>query len=414
MKAIGIDIGTAFIAGASYKKNNIQAIYIRDGFFKMQWSQQRETMLKRSGKGGKGVPFIVKDRPNVPNKKDIFVIGNEAFDMAVMFGQPLRRPLKDGVISSQEKETEFILKEIIRRATGQGQPGDIAYYSVPAEPVDQEFNIIYHTEMFKKFLKESGFKPTPLNEGMAVAYSELADHDFTGLCCSLGAGMTNVAMAYKGMEVFSFSVARAGDWIDAQVAKSRGIPVSDAASVKESWDDPATGHKGIDLLDSQDDVQEAISIFYKSMLEYVIGHIANGLEKHKRKIKLKEPLSVVVAGGTTKPKGFLKLLAQALKENPLPIPVGKVWQAKDAVMAVCKGCLTAAQAELADDDYDGVEDVSDGENKKHQYPTKAKEVAVDEKPKNVTPKDKRDNRSKSQVLQQATEGMQDAIDLREI
>jgi hypothetical protein len=413
MKAIGVDIGTAFIAGARYQKNNIQAIYIRDGFFKMPWSQQRETMLKRSGKGNRGVPFIVKDRPNVPGKRDIFVIGNEAFDMAVLFGQPLRRPLKDGIISAAERETEFILKEIIRRAAGQGEPGDIAYYSVPANPIDRpDINNIYHTEMFRRFLMEAGYKPTPLNEGMAVAYSELADHDFTGLSASLGAGLVNCSLAYKGMEVFSFAINKSGDFIDEQVAKSRGIPVSDATSVKESWDDPTTGHKGLDLCNPQDDVEEAIVIFYKHTLEYVLSNLALHLEEHKRKIKLKDPLPFVVAGGTTKPRGFLKLFAQALKENPLPIPIGKVWQAKDAVMAVCKGCLTAAQAELSDDGYDGVHDVSGGENKKHQYPTKPKEVA--EAKTSETPKEKRDNRTKSEVLQQANEGFADAIDLQEL
>lgn len=394
MKAIGIDIGTGFIASARYQKDNITAKYVRDGFFVMPYMKQREVMLRESR-----VPFIVKDRPNVPNKQDIYVIGNEAFDMALLFGQELRRPLASGVISAQERDTEFILKEIIRRVAGQGEPGDVAYYSIPADPVDQDFNVVYHREIFRRFVTDCGYRATPLDEGTAVAYSELVDHGFTGLAMSFGAGLVNASLVYKGLQIFSLSAAYAGDRIDSQVAKSRGISVADAAAVKESPD--------LDLLSPRDDVEEAIQIFYKAMLEYSLGHIAAAMEQHKRKIKLKDALPFVVAGGTTMPKGFLRFFADALKEHPMPLPVGKVWQAKNPVMAVCKGCLRAAQNELSDEKYDGIADVSGGQNKKHAYPKAPKEEVKQPE----TPKEIRKQEEKARVMQQSVGGYTEAIDL---
>lgn len=400
MKAIGVDIGTAFIGSARYQKDNIAAKYVRDGFFVMPYLDQRKHMLQESK-----VPFIIKDRPNCPGKQDIYVIGNEAFDMAVLFGQELRRPLASGVISAKEKDTEFILKEIIRRVAGAGDPGDIAYYSVPADPVDQDFNTIYHREMFKRFLTDLGYTATPINEAMAVAWGELdGDKELTGLAISAGGGMINCAMSYKGLEVFSFSVARAGDWIDKQVAQSRGIAVSDATAEKES----AT----LDLLTPQNDVQEAITIFHKSMLEYSIGHIAQAMERHRRDIKVKEPLNFVVAGGTSMPKGFLRLLADALKEHPLPLPVGKVWQAKNPVLAVCRGCLKAASKMVQDKDYDGVQDVSGGNNQKHSYPVaKKEEPPKEEKPKQSPAAVQRDQQQKAAIVSASSGGFAEAIDL---
>lgn len=399
MKAIGVDIGTAFIGSARYQKDNIAAKYVRDGFFVMPYLDQRKHMLQESK-----VPFIVKDRPNCPGKQDIYVIGNEAFDMAVLFGQELRRPLASGVISAKERDTEFILKEIIRRVAGQGDPGDIAYYSVPADPVDQDFNTIYHREMFKRFLTDLGYVATPINEAMAVAWGELEDKDLTGLAASFGAGMINICMVYKGLEVFSFSVARSGDYIDKQVAQSRGIAVSDATAEKESPD--------LDLLDPKNDVQEAIVIFHKAMLEYSIGHIAQAMERHRRDIKVKEPLNFVVAGGTTMPKGFLRLLADALKEHPLPLPVGKVWQAKNPVLAVCRGCLKAASKMVQDPSYDGVKDVSNGNNQKHSYPAaKKEEPPKEEKPKLSPAAVQRDQQQKAAVVANAGGGFAEAIDL---
>jgi len=394
VKAVGIDIGTAFIASARYVKDNIAAKYVRNGFFVMPFAEQRELMLKKSK-----VPFIIKDRPNFLGKRDIYVIGNEAFDMAVLFGQTLRRPMASGVISAKERDTEFILKEIIQRVAGTGESGDVCYYSVPADPVDQDFSIVYHREIFKRFLADAGYDALSLNEGMAVAYSELEDKDLTGLCVSAGAGMQNVVLSYKGLEVFSFSVARGGDWVDQQVAQSRGISISDATAEKERTD--------FDLLAPKNDVDEAIAIFYKAMLEYVIGHISVALEQHRGKIKLREPLPFVVAGGTSCPKGFLRLLATALIENPLPIPVGKVWQATNPVMAVCRGCLRAAQGKLGDAKYDGIKDISDGQNKKHAYPGKPKEEMAVAK----TPAEMRKDEEKAQILGQGAGGFAEAIDL---
>lgn len=397
MKAVGIDIGTAFIAGARYAKDNVTAKYVRNGFFVMPFAEQRMLMLKSSK-----VPFIVKDRPNIPGKKDIYVIGNEAFDMSGLFGQPMRRPMASGVISAKERDTEFILKEIIKRVAGKGETGDTCFYSIPADPVDQDFSVVYHREIFKRFLADEGFDAEPLNEGMAVAYSELEDKNLTGLCVSCGAGMANVALSYMGLEIFSFSVARCGDWLDQQVAQSRGISVADATMEKEKTE--------FDLLAPKDDVEEAIAIFHRSMLEYTIGHISAALEQHRRKIKLKEPLPFVVAGGTSCPKGFLRLLANALKENPLPIPVGKVWQASNPVLAVCRGCLRAAQRKLGDDRHDGVTDVSGGQNKKHAYPTAPKEIPTPAR----TPADDRKDEEKAQVLSHGAGGFAEAIDLSQV
>ena len=255
--------------------------------------------------------------------------------------------------------------------------------------------------MFRRFLTDLGYKAEPVNEAMAIAWSELEDKDLTGCAISFGAGMVNAALAWKGLEIFSFSVAKSGDWVDQQVAKSRGIAISDATAAKED--------EGLDLLNPKDDVQEAITIFYKSMLEYSIGHVSAAMEKHRRDIKVKEPLNFVVAGGTTMPKGFLRLLADALKEHPLPIPVGKVWQAKNPVLAVAKGCLKAAQKLVQDTNYDGVKDISNGQNEKHAYPTKPKEVPAEKL--DLSPKDKREQQERAKIVSNVVGGYTEAIDL---
>lgn len=329
-KAIGVDVGTAFIVSGLYNQNDeIVTKSVRDGFFKLESSKQKKNMLDSSG-----VRYIKLD-------DYLYVVGNEAFDMAVLFEEVLRRPLKDGVLSATEKESELILKEILKQVVGKCGSDDILYYSVPANPVDSNFDIIYHEAKFKSFFEELGVKNiNPLNEAMAIVNSELADKMFTGLAISFGAGMTNVAMSYRGLEIFSFSVARGGDWIDNEVSHNRQISLSDATATKEA--------DNFDLLNPKDIVEDAIRIFYNAHLDYVIGHIRKNLEQHSRKIKLKEPLKVVLSGGTSKPKGFVELVKQNIEKKPLSIPVGDIVQASNPLDAVARGCLIAAKRDLLD------------------------------------------------------------------
>jgi actin-like ATPase involved in cell morphogenesis len=329
-KAIGIDVGTAFIVSALYNSNQeIKTLSVRDGFFKLESSKQKKNMLDTSG-----VNYLKID-------DYLYVVGNEAFDMAVLFEQILRRPLKDGVLSATEKEAELVLMEILKQVIGECSSNDILYYSVPANPVDSNFDIIYHEAKFKSFFERLGIKNiNALNEGMAIVNSELSDKMFTGLAISFGAGMTNVAMAYRGLEIFSFSVARGGDWIDKEVAQNREISLSDATATKEDSE--------LDLKNPKDVVEDAISIFYNAHLDYVIENIRLNLEKHARKIKLKDKLKVVLSGGTSKPKGFIDLFKEKVNSKPWSIPVGDIVQASDPLDAVARGCLMAAHRDLLD------------------------------------------------------------------
>ncbi|MCK9440910.1 MAG: cell division FtsA domain-containing protein [Methanothrix sp.] len=329
-KAIGVDIGTAFIVSGLYNQNDeIVTKSVRDGFFKLETSKQKKNMLDSSG-----VNYIKMD-------DYLYVVGNEAFDMAVLFEQTLRRPLKDGVLSATEKESEIILKEILKQVVGKCDSNDILYYSVPANPVDSNFDIIYHEAKFKTFFEELGLKNiNTLNEAMAIVNAELADKMFTGLAISFGAGMTNVAMSYRGLEIFSFSVARGGDWIDNEVAQNRQISLSDATATKED--------ENFNLLNPKDIIEDAIRIFYNAHLDYVINHIRKNLELHSRKIKLKEPLKVVLSGGTSKPKGFIELFKKKIADKPLNISIGDIVQASNTLDAVARGCLIAAKRDLLD------------------------------------------------------------------
>jgi hypothetical protein len=51
-----------------------------------------------------------------------------------------------------------------------------------------------------------------------VVFGELVDTNFSGIGISCGSGLCNVCMAVLSVPVISFSVPKAGDFIDAQAA----------------------------------------------------------------------------------------------------------------------------------------------------------------------------------------------------
>mgnify|MGYP002760256226 FL=1 len=181
-----------------------------------------------------------------------------------------------------------------------------------------------------------GYDAEPINEGMAVIYSELADNSFTGLGISFGAGMTNVCLAYYAVPVMKFSVARGGDWVDEQAAQATGTPVDKVTSIKED---------GFEL-DFQTDVggvEGALSIYYENLLEYVIKRIVNEVDEEDIEEGLDVP--VVVTGGTASPNGFEKLFEDHLEDSPLPFSVSGVSHAEEPLYSVARGALVAARSD---------------------------------------------------------------------
>jgi hypothetical protein len=230
-----------------------------------------------------------------------------------------------------------MMKLIIEQVVGEPEyPGERLYFSSPADPIDTDLSTLYHQKTIESFLSDIGYDAEPINEGMSVIYSELADNSFTGLGISFGAGMTNVCLAYYAVPVMKFSVARGGDWVDEQAAQATGTPVDKVTSIKED---------GFEL-DFQTDVggvEGALSIYYENLLEYVIKRIVDEVDEEDIEEGLDVP--VVVTGGTASPNGFEKLFEDHLEDSSLPFSVSGVSHAEEPLYSVARGALVAARSD---------------------------------------------------------------------
>jgi len=334
----GLDIGTAFFVVAGKDANGKTFTKsIRDAFAELGKEAAKKL---RFGK----VSFIEKE-------KSVLIVGEEALHVANIFKEfELKRPLSKGLISPDETYAQDVVRLIIKELLGEpASEKETCCFSVPCNPVDadDDRDVIYHQAVFSRFISEAGYRPIPVNEAMAIVYSELADDDYTGIALSYGAGQTNCCLAYRTIEGLKFSVARGGDWIDHKSAAAVGSKSSRMCKVKE--------RDGFDLLDpsvgdpQQFRLREAIQVHYKSLILYTLDMIAREFRKVQDQIELPGPIPIVVSGGTTLANGFIDLFRVALDEvrerKGFPIEISEVRHAREPLAAVAKGLLVLAMNE---------------------------------------------------------------------
>ena len=98
-------------------------------------------------------------------------------------------------------------KEQLRHARAGGDPPDPGAQGArrrarswpspcPPPPTGTRPQLTYHEATLRRYFESLGYKPVAINEGLAVIFSELEDHNFTGIGISCGGGMCNVTLAY--------------------------------------------------------------------------------------------------------------------------------------------------------------------------------------------------------------------------
>jgi len=327
--SVGLDIGTMNIVCAKTAgKNKVETSRVRDAFLDLDSGAKK--MLKLSG-----VNYIDQD-------DGIIVVGDAAMEMANVFGREARRPLSQGLISAGEIDALEVLGVMIKNLLGDpATEKEVCYFSVPAAPVDDlSRDVVYHQGVFERIVTECGFQAVAGNEAMAIVYAETAKEGFSGLGISFGSGMCNLALAISGMEGFTFSVARGGDWIDAGAARAVGSTQSRICALKE---------KGIDLMDPKGREQEALALYYKSLINYCIDNTAKEFMKIRDRFSMPRPIPIVVSGGTSLAGNFLEFFKETFeaKRKKFPFEVSEIRQASDPLNAVARGLLIQA---LQDED----------------------------------------------------------------
>ncbi|MEM4782472.1 MAG: hypothetical protein QXG03_13055, partial [Halalkalicoccus sp.] len=129
--AKGLDVGTMNILSGQQDGSDTVFVQQRNSFVEIEYSDMAERMLSRSD-----VLHIRKD-------EKVYVVGDDALNFANIFNKETRRPMKHGILSSDEKSAIPMMKLIIEQVVGEpSYPDEKLYFSTPADPIDSDLSTL--------------------------------------------------------------------------------------------------------------------------------------------------------------------------------------------------------------------------------------------------------------------------------
>lgn len=148
----------------------------------------------------------------------------------------------------------------------------------------------------------------------------------------------SVATPEHSFASWGLVVHNCGDWIDENAAKAVGTTASRMCAIKE---------KGVDLTAPKTREEEALVVYYKSLIKYSLDNIAKKFKMTQGDTELQDAIPIVVSGGTSLPVGFLDVFKEVFEtqRKKFPIEISDIRHADNPMTAVAQGLLVQARAE---------------------------------------------------------------------
>jgi hypothetical protein len=329
---LGLDIGTSRLVIARKAGDEIHYDSQLNAFVSIPYSKMTENVLR------------TEHIPHTVVNGEIFVQGNESEKFAGLLNVEMRRPMTRGILDPSEHSSLQVTRELLANLLSFQDPfrERKVTFSVPAAPLGAEESLTFHEKTIKQILSDLGYEGTAINEGLAVIYGELEDTNYTGIGISCGGGLCNVCLSYLSVPVLSFSVPKAGDFIDLNASKISGERANRIRLAKEE----KFHFNGY----FQDRVNQVISVFYDDMIQTLVKSLKEAFERAGALPRFNRPIPVVLSGGTAMPTGFRDRFEQMLGKCDFPFQVSEIRMAKNPLHSTAKGALICA---LSDEEQIG-------------------------------------------------------------
>src|ERR1039458_163269 len=198
---------------------------------------------------------------------------------------------------------------------------------------DERQNSAMHTPGMAPFSIKVSFNSTG-GDSYSQGYGELAASNFSGVGISCGSGLCNICLAVLSVPVISFSVPKAGDFIDASAAQVTGDRANRLRISKE---------KGFQLNGfTGDRAHNALTVYYQEVIANLIGSLRAHIASAQKLPKLEQSVPLVLSGGTAMPKGFLDHFIRILEAEEFPLRLSEVRVSGDPLHSTARGALMAA------------------------------------------------------------------------
>jgi hypothetical protein len=324
--ALGLDVGTSRICLAQRVDEEFQYETQLNAFVTIPYSKMTENV------------FLKEAVPHTVNGAEMVVHGNESERFADLLNVETRRTMDKGVLNPVEPDSLNMLRKILESMVPPTDEKEKLCFTVPAAPLGAEENLTYHEVTVRQILSDLGYEVKSINEGLAVIYSELESTNYTGIGISCGGGLCNVSVAYLSVPVFSFSIPKAGDYIDTNTASITGERANRVRIAKEE-----TFHFNGFFADK---LQQVLGVYYDEMIQSLVQGMKQAFANSRNIPKKGRALPIVLSGGTALPEGFRERFEKILSEADLPISVTDIRMAADPLHSSAKGALIAALADL--------------------------------------------------------------------
>jgi nucleoid DNA-binding protein len=322
--SLGLDVGTSRLVLASGAADHIKAKAELNAFIAVPFSKFTENILKQN-----------KVSYQLNGGATLQVYGNEAARFANVFNTEVRRPMNGGTLNPAEEYSMSVMQAIIQQLVRRTKNGETMRFSVPgAQRNEGSPNLVYHEAMLRDLLNSMGYNAKGINEGLAVVFSELEKENFSGIGISCGGGMCNIALAFMSIPVMTYSMNKAGDYIDRNVGNVTGELPTRIRLIKE---------ESLDLSSQpQNKYESALHIYYDDVILSLVESLRGSLAEQKNMPRIDKAIPIVLSGGTAKPKGFLAKFQQAIEQEKFPLEISEIRMASDPLTATARGCLIAA------------------------------------------------------------------------
>ena len=321
---LGLDIGTSRIVLARKNEKRYQYEAQLNAFITLPYSKLTESLL------------LQEDVFHSVQGGELVVAGNDAQKFAEIFHVETRRPMLLGVLNPQEPHALAVMQRIIAKMVGKAAaPGQKIFFSVPAPAsTNGEGILAYHETSLKQVLTDLGYDAKSIPEGLAVVFGELEASNFTGIGVSCGSGLCNICLSVLSLPVVSFSVPKAGDFIDSHAAEATGeIAVRIRGRKEDSF--KLNGFSG-------DRVENALNVYHDDVIVNLVSALRANLSSAGRLPKLDKKVPLVLSGGTAMPQGFLERFETALRSGDFPVQISEVRMSADPLNSTARGALMAA------------------------------------------------------------------------
>lgn len=359
MTNIGLDIGTKTIVVAYRDGDSVNYIQEINGYWVFpRFNKFIENLLNdpkkiRSDGSQRPARWIQLDGKAI-------VLGQDSEELAYAQNDTMRRPMAEGSIAPDE-EAMTVLSSIVQGLleTAEHEIGEFdsdvnICYCTTARAINKQVNMEYHERVVNMIIDNYSTKATikrsAIRESHAIVL-EMDVGDGTGIGISWGAGTVTVSYVKSGLEIYSFCVVGAGDWIDEQVAMRHGY---DPHIKRKSAETPTTVSKrkmSVDLTPGRDQdsrIDLDLTLHYDVLINRVIDGIVDGFMEHEASARIDGAINVYMAGGTSSPNGFVERVAARFDEKTLPFEIGSLSRSDTPLYCVAAGCLKAAEYGITD------------------------------------------------------------------